>query len=75
MRFGSTANESRISVMTLAEVGNVRNPGAIEVAAGVGCVPEPVPTAVECPVRIGVEEATLRRRTSEMEVGVVVLTR
>ena len=60
--------------MTSAEVGDVRNPGAIEVAACVGRIPEPVPTAVERPVRIDVEEAALRCRTSEMEVGIVVLT-
>ena len=52
------------------EICHVVDAGSMEVAARVGRIPEPVSVAVERSVRIGVEEAALRRQFAEMEVGV-----
>ena len=53
------------------EVGRVVDALAVEVAARVGRIPEPVPVVVERPVGVDIQVAALRGELAEMEVEVV----
>ena len=61
--------------MTSLEIGRVVDPGAIEIAAGVGRVPEPAHRRIEGPIRRDVQVAALRRRLADMELRHDVLAR